>query len=380
MGRRRTSFYKRRLGWIGVGIVMAASLTVLSVSLLARAEDQGCIRVQSARELASFGARVSTGTRFITSNEAPNIIDSVIGSSSERGRLYVTTADRRLYRGSGTPVHWERSPSLVPGRLVAALETPGETLFAAEQALYRSDDRGASWRRLSCGLVLNDVAISRERPNTIYLAADAGEGETRILGGLYRTNDGGRRWERITRFPKTEPEEPIVRAVAVDPRSPDTVFLGARAGGVLRSIDGGRHSQFSPVGPAPLGLDGPMILSLAFGGGAQPLVWAGSTEGVFRADADGRKWSPAGLTGLSVKVVPDPRKREVAFARSDSGYYRTIDRGMHWRLIQGLPLGGLSVVRADGSVYAWGERSIFRSRDHGRTWTRLPDLPKPGRP
>jgi hypothetical protein len=376
----------RRIWWVGAGAagLVAVSLVALFVAKRVLADDQGCLPVLSASELgrpfeAQFGKTVY--------RSVPMAIDSVIGSSSVQGRVYATTYDRHLYRGEGSPLRWHKVSALIPGELVAAAGTP-ETIYAAKRALYKSDDRGSSWTRLSCGLILNDVAIPRQRPSTIYLAADTVDHASRVLGGLYRTTDGGQSWKRFTNFPKPNPHEPVVGQVAVDPESPQTVFISAPAGGVHRSADGGRHWRFSPIARGGLGLDGLPILSLAFGPGPKPTLWAGSHRGVWRSDATGRRWSRPGAVTRRIDrvldVVPDPLNPTLLFGISVDGPVRTVDGGRHWSRIAGLPkaIWGLTVAIADGSVYAWdsyyesGGRTIFRSRDHGVTWPRLPRLPR----
>jgi len=346
----------------------------LVISKRVLADDQGCLSVWSVAKLA----------------RPTSAIDSVVGSSSIPGRVYATTGDRRLYVGEGMPLRWRRVSTRIPGKLVAALGRP-ETIFAAQRALYKSNDDGSSWMRLSCGLILRDVAISPSDASTIYLAADTVNKATEVLGGLYRTTNGGQSWKRFTNFPTPNPFEPVVDTVAIHPELPEVVFIGRPVGGVLRSDDGGGHWTFSRIARGGLGLDGLPIRTIAFGPGPQPILWVGSYRGVWRSDSNGRIWARAGAvrrpSDRVTVVVPDHVERELLFGIAEGGVpVRTVDGGKSWSRITGLPpaISSLVVEKADRAVYAvdwtsgYGGRSIFRSRDHGVTWTRLPSLP--GRP
>jgi photosystem II stability/assembly factor-like uncharacterized protein len=132
-------------------------------------------------------------------------------------------------------------------------------------------------------------------------------------------------------------------------------------------------------------LDGPLFLSLEFGAGPNPTLWAGSAQGAYRADADGRRWSRIRLPSpqpAPVTLIPHPRRPGLVFAivyGREKKRFRTVDGGKRWAALKGLPsyVWGLTTTPVDGSVYAWGRRSIFRSHDDGVTWTRLPPLPSP---
>jgi photosystem II stability/assembly factor-like uncharacterized protein len=286
-----------------------------------------------------------------------------------------------LYVGGGHPFVWRTRKTLIPGQLVFSHHGRHDVLFAAEQALYRSDDEGRSWQRLSCGLILTGVAVSPSDPRTIYIAANPGvDYEDDSLGGLYRTTDGGHTWKRFTRFPKTNPAEPTANVVAVDPTNPRHVFIGTEFGGLLRSTDGGEHWTFERIAPVHAGLNGPQLIDLAFGPGGSRSLW-GSTRfgGVFRGDRLGRSWSPRGLRGAWVgQIVPDRRNADVVYATVfGERAVRTLDGGKHWLRMKGLPtgIGGMTVATGD-ALYAWQGRQIFRSITQGANWVQLPLLPK----
>jgi photosystem II stability/assembly factor-like uncharacterized protein len=367
---------RRRVLLVSALVVATAVATVIAFAAF-RGQGLGCLRVQSAKELAFSDVRVqsSSGTTF-----EPGRVDSVLSPDAPRAEVFATTASRRLYVGGGHPFVWRARKTLTPGQLVFSHNSRHEVLFASQQALYRSDDQGRSWLRLSCGLILTGVAVSPRDPGTIYIAANPGvDYEHDSLGGLYRTTDGGQTWKRFTRFPKTNPAEPTVNVVAVDPTDPQHVFIGTEGGGLLRSTDGGEHWAFTRIARPGNGLNGPQLIDLAFGPGGSPALWGSSRfAGVFRGDRLGRSWSARGLKGAWVgQIVPDRRNPNVVYAVvQGKGAVRTLDGGKHWLRMKGLPPGidGMTIATGD-TLYAWQGRQIFRSVTQGANWAHLPLLP-----
>lgn len=215
----------------------------------------------------------------------------------------------------------------------------------------------------------------------MYLAASAPDGaRSATYGGLYGTSNGGRTWKRYTNFPSAGPgyvEQQIINAVAADPRNSADITVGAEAGGVYRSRDGGKRWSFDAIERRKT-TAGPLVWSLAYGPAPSYFLWAGSVNGAFRRSPDG-SWRAAGLPGQNVYVVPDARLPQVAFAFPQYGgrANRTFDGGEKWQPMKGLPdsITGISVQADTDVAYAWTARTIYRSFDHGASWSRLPKLP-----
>ncbi len=115
-----------------------------------------------------------------------------------------------------------------------------------------------------------------------------------MLFGLSLVSVGGARGRPL--------EGGLVKSIAIDPTTPDTIYVGTLGGGVFKSTDGGVSFVSSSVG-----LTGNAILALVIDPGNSSHLWAGvhSTiegRGVGHSLDGGNSWSMlnAGLADLSV--------------------------------------------------------------------------------
>jgi photosystem II stability/assembly factor-like uncharacterized protein len=159
--------------------------------------------------------------------------------------------------------------------------------------LFKSTDGGTTWRKLTRGLPENtaqvNMTISATHPNTLYAIVGTNEpGEYSSAAGLgvFRSDDTGESWTRITSDPRPAlriggGDLPIIRA---DPSNPDVVYSMGLV--TMKSVDGGREWQ--PIRGAPGGDDyqnlwisptSPDVLALA------------SDQGAVITVNGGRSWS-----------------------------------------------------------------------------------------
>src|SRR6266508_1954826 len=204
-----------------------------------------------------------------------------------------------------------------------------------------------------------------------------------------------------------------VSAVAGIPGDPNVLYIGAAAGGVWKSVDGG--NTFKPIFekyPSSIG-------AIAVAPSNPSLVWVGTGEanprndvmdghGVyFSADA-GNSWRFMGLAdvGQISRVVIDPYDPSTVLVAAlghvwapnpDRGVYRTVDGGQTWKkvLYVNEQTGACELAMAPGNpkvLFAgmWQVRrfpwelvdggpgsGVYRSTDGGATWTKLTkDIPE----
>lgn len=126
--------------------------------------------------------------------------------------------------------------------------------------LFKSTDGGDTWRRLSEGLPANtsqvNFSISASRADRLYaVVATTEPGSYASAAGLgvFRSENGGEDWERITNDPRPAlriggGDLPIIR---VDPTNPDVVYSTGLV--TMKSVDGGK--SWTPLRGAPGGDD-----------------------------------------------------------------------------------------------------------------------------
>ena len=98
-----------------------------------------------------------------------------------------------------------------------------------------SHDGGDHWSRRGGNLPFGDftsILINPRNTNEVFAGnAYQNEQNTEVGGGVYRSNDAGTTWVRID---AREHRLPSLRiwALALDPRDPNTLFVGSHSAGV----------------------------------------------------------------------------------------------------------------------------------------------------
>ena len=198
------------------------------------------------------------------------------------------------------------------------------------EGIFRSDDGGQTFTRRSAGMFVEcDVralAAHPQDPRVIY----AGTSE-----GLYRTRDGGERWELV--------DSPmnwlVIWSLLIDPRSPETLFVGTRPAHLFRSGDSGRSWADLRAGFAPHcnNIIFNRVTTILSDPGDPDRLWAGvETDAVWQSADRGGTWvrREAGLSSPDIHamvIVPDHGGGGRLLASTNNDLNSSDDGGRTWK-------------------------------------------------
>ena len=226
-------------------------------------------------------------------------------------------------------------------------------MYAHATALWRSTDAGETWNLIypkasaikSVKMAsdhadehivadpdplgkITALAVDPADSKVLYAAAGSKDSPT-----LFVSRDSGETWQKQVSLPDAP------RRIWPDPRSaPDSrrLFLSS-ANNLVVASNTDLHKFSSPV---------PFTdVSLGFGSGPQPTIYAAAKDGIFVSTAGGQDWQRSRLPGDGAVVraiATSLRHREIAYVsysqlkwdgKSWFGVAKTTDSGKNWQLV-----------------------------------------------
>ncbi len=299
-----------------------------------------------------------------------------------------------------------------------------------ESALYKSEDAGATWRKLEKGLPKGDLgriglAVSPADPDVVYAVIEA----TGDKGGFYRSTDRGESWERRSDYVSGSPQyyqelfadpEDVDRVYSmdtfmqvttdggktfqgagerdkhvdnhvlwIDPRDTEHLVAGCD-GGLYESWDRAASWRFVPNLPVTqfykLALDDAEPFYHVYGGTQDNFSLGGPTQTTSASGVTNDDWFvTVGGDGFQPRV--DPENPNIVYAESQYGGLARFDRASGELVdIQPQPGAGEPALRWNWDsplivsphsatrIY-FGANRLFRSDDRGDSWKPVsPDL------
>ncbi|MGD9344341.1 MAG: hypothetical protein PVH84_00655 [Candidatus Aminicenantes bacterium] len=230
-----------------------------------------------------------------------------------------------------------------------------------ERGLYKTSDGGKTWVNAkfideNTGFV--DVAMDPDNPDTLYAAAyqrrrrgwgfnGGGPGS-----GLYKTTDGGENWAKLV---NGLPEGDLGRiGIDIYRRNPSIVYAiieHKSNGGVYRSEDkGSTWERMSRTNPRPM-----YYSQIRIDPNNDRRIWVLGAS-MYVSDDGGKNFRTDYVTrvhGDHHAMWIDPENSSHMVLGSDGGIYFSYDRGESWDFINALPLGQFYEIGIDMQKPYW---------------------------
>jgi photosystem II stability/assembly factor-like uncharacterized protein len=240
--------------------------------------------------------------------------------------------------------------------------------------MYRSDDAGATWRKVNNAnprpMYFSQVNIDPTDPDVVYLGGV----------GLHQTLDGG----KTIATDVAEPIHDDVHAIWINPANPLHVLIG-NDGGLAVSYDRARNWQFLPNLPVGLFYHVSYDMATPFnvcGGMQDNYNWCGPSEVRGAVGIANHHWATL-QGGDGFVVLQDPGDYRIAFSESQDGNIVRVDRvtgetlGIRPQAAPGEPAlrwhwdTPLILSPHDPKVVYAAANKIFRSADRGLSWVAI---------
>jgi photosystem II stability/assembly factor-like uncharacterized protein len=303
----------------------------------------------------------------------PNIMYALIEGATPPG-------SGRGGRGGGGGAAAEEGPGAAAAAAPAAPQEAGfgrgggGALNTQPTGMYRSDDAGATWRK-----------VNNANPRPMYFSQiniDPTDSEVVYLGGvgLHQTLDGG----KTIATDVAEPIHDDVHAIWIDPANPHHVLIG-NDGGLAISYDRARTWAFLPNLPVGLFYHVSYDMAIPFnvcGGMQDNYNWCGPSEVRGAVGIANYHWSTL-QGGDGFVVLQDPGDYRIAFSESQDGNIVRVDRvtgetlGIRPTAAPGEPAlrwhwdTPLLLSPHDPKVVYAAANKVFRSPDRGLSWVAI---------
>lgn len=189
------------------------------------------------------------------------------------------------------------------------------------RGVYKSSDGGHTWALKNSGITQEQPfawRLARASSGTLYVViarrSEDGSIGTAGDGALYRSTDGAEHWQPVALPEGTNGPN----GLAIDPQSPDRLYLAAWAKATGEHGDGG---------------------------------------GIFLSENGGKSWRQVLDRDRHIyDVTIDPQDSKVLYAAGfESSAWRSADRGLHW-------------TRIPGFNFKWGQRVIPDPQHHDEVY------------
>ncbi len=286
-----------------------------------------------------------------------------------------------LDNDSGDTNHLTVVDITVPSFGDVHLENTGILTYTANDAFNGTDAfsytvTDANWTFIGPeNASVSAVAINPSSPDVVYIGT--------ANGGIYKSTDGGSMWHSANNGLTKPISDLTVTSLVVDPTNTHILYAGTNQL-VFKSSDGGEN--WIPYADGlqtiePSSSDGallttrPLVINkLAINPKTLEHLYAATTDGIFKSENGGTTWvqlrDDTALTDTVHDLIVDPLSPDILYASNIDGVHKSDNGGVSWRTLNiETSVFSLAIDPSEPkNVYAVTDPTIYLSRDGGETW------------
>jgi len=323
-----------------------------------KAKTDGIIFVGTSNAIYRSYDNGQTWTDVSSGLNVYSVYCFLLGDSSD---TILAGTEAGVFRSSNNGGSWSRLDSLKPAGAVFSLATsPSGSLFAvATYQLFRSTDKGTRWALDTNGLQNATIdCIAADSSGKVFAGTNR---------GLFRSTDDGMHWTSVMPNRPVDLFEVFTLIVGSD----DALLIGTNEG-IYRSTDSGQTWSARITGLRKFGVRN--VYALPSGLVYSVTAWGGT----FSSSDLGITWSrmePSIFNDGGGFQTFATNKHGIIFAGASGHIYRSTNGGVDWDiLLVGLPpYAQILTIDFDtlGAVYASGYYGVYKSTDDGNSWSNL---------
>lgn len=219
------------------------------------------------------------------------------------------------------------------------------------------------------------IAIDPKDKNRLYIST--------LDGQIYTTADAGRTWRLLVNLNKPQL---VLDNLFVDSRDSNVIYAsghrGKSPGGFFKTTDGGVTWKEAKE------LKNSAIHSMTQSSLDPNMITVGTTEGIWISRNSGGDWEKVQSATMPLEVdslAVDPRDKNTIFAGTWWRAYKSTDSGKNWRLIKDGMIDDSDVFAIDidprnpDHIIASACSGIYESMNSGEKWAKIQGIPSQSR-
>lgn len=267
-----------------------------------------------------------------------------------------------------------RVTSLLVFAALIAVSIP--TTLLADGNVFKDPKNFAEWTVVGPdGGDVRAIAIDPKDPERIYIST--------LDGQIHSSSDGGRTWRMLVNLDKPQL---VIDDMFVDSRDSNVIYAAGHRhkapGGFFKSKDGGKTWKESKE------LRNESIHAMTQSESDPENLFVGTTSGVWVSRNSGDDWEKISSGSMPINVnslAIDPRSRDTIFAGTWWRAYKSTDAGKSWKLIKDGMIDDSDVFAIDinernrDHIFASACSGIYESLDGGEKWKKIQGIPSTSR-